>query len=347
MSGRASQSYGGFSMLPVSYRSSQHIIYVRAQVGASKGKSAIAWPQDRTLFIVNLPPDATARELSLLFRSCGAIEKAVFDSDAEWGLGEDEGSSDAEDGDEQGGLSEGEDESDDENRRKKQKFAKEGEDSQPRPPKVVSLPNPSLRRLRRTGHTAHVVFLDASSCSRALALATPPISSSKTQIAAPRPWPTDIEAPTGFAHYVALYDSLRPPLDTVLAHAETSIGLFDHEQAEKKRALQHESKYRKGEAIVDEDGFTLVTRGGAYGKAVGGGVGIASKKFTLQQAKGTRAGIRDGSRKRKHTESKEDAFYAFQIHEKKRNALIDLKRKWEEDKAAVEKLKASRKFKPY
>ena len=37
--------------------------------------------------------------------------------------------------------------------------------------------------------------------------------------------------------------------------------------------------YKKGEAIMGEDGFTPVTRGGAYGKTLGGGVGVASKKF--------------------------------------------------------------------
>jgi len=78
--------------------------------------------------------------------------------------------------------------------------------------------------------------------------------------------------------------------------------------------------------------------------AVGGGVGVASRKFMDERVKG-----KDSKSKRKrHKEGKEkSAFYAFQIHEKKRNALLELKQKWEEDKAAVEKLKSSRKFKPY
>jgi len=85
-------------------------------------------------------------------------------------------------------------------------------------------------------------------------------------------------------------------------------------------------------------------RGGAYGQAVGGGVGVVSRKFMDEHVKG-----KDSKSKRKrHKEGKEkSAFYAFQIHEKKRNALLELKRKWEEDKAAVEKLKSSRKFNPY
>ncbi|KZV75375.1 hypothetical protein PENSPDRAFT_681102 [Peniophora sp. CONT] len=335
---KASQAFSGFSTLPVAYASSQHVIYMRAQIGASKGKNAIAWPEDRTVFMVNLPPDATEREIVLLFKSCGTVERVVFDSDENWGLGDEEGSSEEEDE----GM-EDEEESDEEKPRKRRKLA-QGDDT-PRPPKVAPLPTLGTRRLRRTGHTAHVIFLDASSCERALALATPPSSSSKEAAPPARPWPTDDVAPFGVAHYAALYDALRPPLDVVLAHANTSVELFDYEQAEKKRALQRDSKYHKGEAIVDEDGFTLVTRGGAYGKAVGGGVGVASKKFMLSRG---RKGGQGEARKRKHKDEKEkDAFYAFQVHEKKRKALMDLKEKWEQDKAAVEKLKASRKFRPY
>ncbi|KAJ6591161.1 hypothetical protein DFH09DRAFT_1073901 [Mycena vulgaris] len=53
-----------------------------------------------------------------------------------------------------------------------------------------------------------------------------------------------LEEPSSIAHYTTLHDYLPPPLDL----------------------------YRKSEAIVDEDGFTLVTRGGAYGQILGGGV---------------------------------------------------------------------------
>lgn len=259
--------------------------------------------------MVNLPPDTTEREIVLLFKSCGTVERVVFDSDENWGLaGEDESSDEEEEGMEE------DEESDEEKPRKRRKQA-QGADT-PRPPKVAPLPTLGARRLRRTGHTAHIIFLDASSCERALVLATLPSSSSKKHAPQPRPWPTDDLAPFGIAHYAALYDALRPPLDVVLAHANTSVELFDYEQAEKKRTIQRESKYRKGEAIVDEDGFTLVTRGGAYGKAVGGGVGVASKKFMLARG---RKGAQGEGRKRKHKDEKQkDAFYAFQVHEKKR-----------------------------
>ncbi|KAI0320218.1 ribosomal RNA-processing protein 7-domain-containing protein [Amylostereum chailletii] len=340
-------SLGGFSILPISYSStSQHIIYIRAQdTSSKKAKATSTWPEERTLFMVNVPPDATERQLVLLFRSCGTVEKVVFDSDP--GIAMEEGDVDASESEAEAEDEEEEEGSDEGQPRKKRKLVKVNE-SEPQPPKVTPILVPTLRCLHKTGHTAHVVFLDASSLTRALALAQPAASSSQTPLAPPRPWPKDSSTPIGLSHYVALYDGLRPPLDVVRAHANTSMDLYDFEQQERKHALQKDSKYRKGEAIVDEDGFTLVTRGGAYGKAVGGGVGVASKKFVAEKNQGGRHGSNGSGRKRKAKGGKEkDAFYAFQVHEKKRKALMDLKSKWEEDKAAVEKLKASRRFKPY
>ncbi|KAI0080775.1 hypothetical protein K474DRAFT_1672311 [Panus rudis PR-1116 ss-1] len=346
-------SVSGFTPIPIAYSSSAtHVLYVRAHSGSKnnskknkksqnqsqnqndanangKGK-APELPEGRTLFLVNVPPDATEREISLLFKNAGTVERVVFEGDRDR---EEELLESDEDMDDEEERQEGEDEEVEEQQpRKKRKLSKE-EKAAAAPPPVVPLPPRTNRILRRTGGTAHVIFLDASSVSRAL---TPPTK--------PKPWPVDTSTPHGLSHYTSLYNSLRPPLDIVKSHADTWMEYFEYEQ-EKKR---QKSKYRKGEAIVDEDGFTLVTRGGAYGQTLGGGVGVASKKFQAEVGKGERGGA-GGKRVRKNKkEPKEkEAFYAFQIHEKKRNELIDLKKKWEEDKAKVEKLKSSRKFKPY
>ena len=95
------------------------------------------------------------------------------------------------------------------------------------------------------------------------------------------------------------------------AHVDSAMGRFDFDLAVGKAALRRESKYKKGEALVDEDGFTLVVRGGAYGQAVGGGVGVASRKFMDEHAKGLH-GKEGGSKRKRHKEGKEKAaFYAF------------------------------------
>jgi len=194
-----------------------------------------------------------------------------------------------------------------------------------RPPEVVPLPTVPLRTLRRSGQNCHVVFLDSSSAESALA---------SSHIQKPRPWPSDPEVPIGLSHYLAQYDAIRPPLDLIREHARTAIDLYDY-QKEKDR---QKSKYKKGEAIVDEDGFTLVTRGGAYGKTLGGGVAVADKKFVAEVSNGKRA---------KKKKEKKEAFYAFQLHEKKRQATLDLQAKFKQDVEKIAAKKAKRRFKPY
>ncbi|KAI0690837.1 ribosomal RNA-processing protein 7-domain-containing protein [Cytidiella melzeri] len=325
MSASLLPSLAGFTPLQILYNSNSiHYIYVRAHVSSKKGKAKdIGLPDGRTLFLVNIPPDATEREITHLFKSCGTIEKVMFagdDGGEEEALLADE--EEEEEGDDE--LKDVEEDQPDLHPRKKRKT---GKTQQTAVPQVIPLPARTTRVLRRSGRSAHVVFLDESSLARAL------VSLSKA-----RTWTQDASAPSGLDHYLVQHRSHRPPLDVVKAHANSWMEHFDWEQAKKKQ----QSKYKKGEAIVDSDGFTLVTRGGAYGQTLGGGVGVASKRF--------QRGAPDGgkrSRKNKNESKEKDAFYAFQIHERKRKELMDLKQKWEEDKAKVEKLKESRKFKPY
>ncbi|EKM60070.1 uncharacterized protein PHACADRAFT_115510 [Phanerochaete carnosa HHB-10118-sp] len=326
-------SIAGFTPIPVQYSSSStHYIYARPHTGSKKTTAQsrrAALPEGRTLFLVNIPPDATEREVTLLFKQSGTVEQVIFDGDGP-AEEEEEPSSDSDEEDEDGmdmSGAEAEPEAEAARPRKKRKTSK-GDKTAAAPP-IVPLPPQTARTLRRTGRAAHVVFLDASSLTRALSAAPPNTK--------PRPWPRDPDAPSGLAHYVALHASRRPPLDAVKAHADSWMTHFEHAQTKRR----HASKYKQGEAQVDADGFTLVTRGGAYGQTLGGGVAIASKRF--QQ---TGAASKRGRKQKKESKEKE-SFYAFQVHEKKRKELMDLKKKWEEDKAKVEKLKESRKFRPY
>ncbi|XP_006456869.1 hypothetical protein AGABI2DRAFT_188666 [Agaricus bisporus var. bisporus H97] len=327
--GGESTLISGFTPIPITYSSISdssviHYIYARIHSGSKKkekyGKEGL--PDGRTLFLVNVPVDATEREVGKLFKSAGVVEKVVFGVGSGEEVGRDEDEEDEEGEEEEEGENAETMEGDSEKPKKRRKISKE------EPPKVVPLPTVPLRTLRKTGGTAHVVFLDSSSLDRAV-----------NSLSKPRSWPTtteEQEEPIGLSHYISLYDSLRPPLDAVREHADTSIEVFEYELAKAKQ----KSQYRKGEAVVDEDGFTLVTRGGAYGQTLGGGVAVASKKF--QQTGETRT--RNNKKKEKR---EKETFYAFQKAEKQRKEILDLKRKWEEDKAKVEKLKASRRFNPY
>lgn len=297
------------------------------------------------MFVVNVPPDATERDFVLLFKSYGTIEVVVFDQDDPSTDNNIEDDGDNEDMEDKDVASEDADMRVN-HPRKKRRLG--GTEAEPSTPQVIPLPSTALRTTRRSGRTAHIIFLDATSLTRAL---TPPSK--------PRPWPaaSSSEESSGLSHYISLHASLRPPLDSVAAHANSYMSNFDYQQSLKKQM----SKYKKGEAIVDDDGFTLVTRGGAYGKNLGGGVGVASKKF--EESGG--AEVNNGRRKK---EGKlKEGFYGFQKAEKQRKRefpffvralriesltafypdLMDLKQKFEEDKAKVQKLRDSRKFKPY
>ena len=285
-------SISGFTVLPVLYnKSATHCIYARIHE-QTKAKVDTVLPGGRTLFLVNVPPDATDRQLSLFFHYAGTVERVEFHGDSIVDVPEDDVSMTSEDNSE---VEHTEADHDDPHPQKKGKKSKE--DRKKRPPEVVPLPTVPLRTLRRSGQNCHVVFLDSSSAESALA-------SSHTQ--KPRPWPSDPEVPTGISHYLTQYDAIRPPLDVIREHARTAMDLYDYQKEKDKQ----KSKYKKGEAVVDEDGFTLVTRGGVYGKTLGGGVAVADKKFVAEVSKGRRA-------KKKEKKEKE-AFYAFQVHEKRR-----------------------------
>ena len=333
-------SISGFAVLPVLYnKSTTHCIYARIHE-RTKAKDTDALPGGRTLFLVNVPPDTTERQLSLFFNHAGTIERIVFHGDS---------TADVPDGDVSAFSSEDseveqdtEEDNDISHPRKKRKTSKQ--DHKKHPPEVVPLPTVPLRTLRRSGQNCHVVFLDSSSVESALA---------SSHIQKPRPWPSDPEVPTGLSHYLAQYDAIRPPLDIIREHARTAVSLYDYQKERDKQ----KSKYKKGEAIVDEDGFTLVTRGGAYGKTLGGGIAVADKKFVAEVSKGKRA-------KKKEKREKE-TFYAFQVHEKRRqgacyavvlllrfmlipsSATLDLQAKFKQDVEKIEAQKAKRRFRPY
>lgn len=379
----------GFIPLPIAYSpTSTHILYVRPHVGAknkSRNKDAKTehtamngkgkereLPEGRTLFLVNVPPDATERELVVLFRWAGTVERVVFAGDRpEEEQEQFETEDEEEEMDDDDEVEEHEDEDEEANRPRKKRKTTAGDNS---PPEIIPLPTPlsPLRTLRPTGHTAHLIFLDISSL-------TPFLSSSSSNSSSPAhplpslplPWPKDSQSPYGFSHYLTLYKTLRPPLASVRTHADSYMAHFEWVETERRK--REGRGPRGGVAEVDEDGFTIVRRGGRYGTSVGGGVGVASRRFQESGGSETKASGKRGRGRRGKEKKEKEAFYAFQIHEKKRKGayffssyrfsgplllrlifqyfcvaeLMDLKRKWEEDKARVQKLKESKKFKPY
>ena len=92
---------------------------------------------------------------------------------------------------------------------------------------------------------------------------------------------------------------------------------------------------------MDSDGFTVVTyRKKKKGKQTSGGTTVTAVK----------AGTANVSFHRKKKERKKrllQDFYAFQARAKKENELKALKRKFEEDKARLARIRTERKFNPH
>ena len=300
----AQTKIGDFLVLTISYSLQvTHYLYIRAHASRTASDDL---PTDRTLFLVNVPPDSTERELTTLFSACGTIDKVKFGGqEALPELDDDFTSSDEED---KPNAEENNMMQEDEDTKKTLKNIKRYKKQLPL--KVMPLPTVALRHMRRTGGTAHIVFTSAQGLSAALSLPSTP-TSDKARLAWPRFKAASAAEPSGLTHYKAKYRALRPPLAAVREHADSSMEVFEYQQA---LANKRNSKYKKGEAIVDEDGFTLVTRGGAYGQTLGGGVGVASKRF-MEEIKG------GGSKRKKKKMASKEGFYAFQTREKKIQGL--------------------------
>jgi len=112
--------------------------------------------------------------------------------------------------------------------------------------------------------------------------------------------------------------------------SDAAASADSHMQAfiEKKETLQSELNARRG--VKDADGFQLV-----------------KKKHTARKSGNARASNRKGrTRNKKNGAGKElQDFYRFQMRENKRNKLVELRERFNEDKLRVETLRKNKKFK--
>uniref|UniRef100_A0A7S2S2W7 Ribosomal RNA-processing protein 7 C-terminal domain-containing protein n=1 Tax=Mucochytrium quahogii TaxID=96639 RepID=A0A7S2S2W7_9STRA len=115
------------------------------------------------------------------------------------------------------------------------------------------------------------------------------------------------------------YQAERPGLDVLKQETEEYMKKF-HE-------FEEEERRREMEKQADDDGFTVVK----YRKS--------------SRGVGPEGDANEPPRKKKKKELKN--FYRFQMREEKRDKLLELRKKFEEDKLHIQRLKDSRKFKPF
>lgn len=396
--------------------SATHYLWIRQHRAPKNGPTpeSEALPANRTLFVANLPVDTTERDVRLMFGTYGGIDRVEFkvgeigrmgrEGDPWWTVEDDEemSESDGEDEDEEEveveddegaedpDVQEGDAPTDGMTKRQRRRAARKQARADPesalnalrrKAPQVVPLPPLNPRTSANgQGYLApcsgcYVVYLDELSVTRCLELAD-----AKGTV---KTWERSPEAdePTGLGYYQRLHALLRPPLDTIKKHADTSIALFDwHANLSSERA--------KRGAITDDDGFTLVVRGGKFGRTAGKGekgVGVASRRFMLDSKKAVRKNVvgasaeemgrdadtsmldaREGlARGKKRKAQQLEGFYKFQRDEERRSRessacrvwkyvadwrsadLANIRASFEADKAKVASLKAAKRFRPY
>ncbi|WFD34525.1 hypothetical protein MCUN1_001366 [Malassezia cuniculi] len=343
------RTIAGFAVLPVTCGPKDapvlHSLYIRRH---EPHGSHPTLPAGRTLFIVNLPTDATRSTIRDLFRKAGAVESIDFHNLADYSARDAEEYEDEE-------LDVGAPD---------QPTKKKG------PPKVHALPSlePNGMPFLGSASNAHLVFVDESSLDRAMEL--------PNKLSKPLRWPQPVSASEaarqadedpkkrkkihlmGLDYFVARHRTRRPPLADVKKHADTSIERFawirEHPQwllDQRKQGdtttgvgigIQGTSIGPNGE-LLDQDGFIIVQRGGRYGRSGGGeentygSMAAATPEFE--------AYMKENPDAKKPKELQD--FYRFQFREKKRQQFANLRAQFEADKERVARLKATRRFKPY
>jgi ribosomal RNA-processing protein 7 len=266
-----------------------HHIYVRAQKTTSTGEDDDS-ESTRTAFICNLPVDISERDLRSVFTRWGVVESMEIGNpeggnvleDAVRGLDAD---SDDEDEVEEEEEEEGQGETAE---RSEPQFVGDGKPLPrrlrsrrknvlpPSVPDIIPLPtlNPRSTPYAPSGRRcAHLTYLDSISLTRLL---SHPI----TQIIHLPKYSNSPANPTGLSYYLSLHSTLRPSLVEIKEYADSSMARFDHLHS---LLLSSRAKKQGAGALVDEDGFTVVVRGGRYGRTGGRGpgalgVGVASGK---------------------------------------------------------------------
>ncbi|KAH7390868.1 ribosomal RNA-processing protein 7-domain-containing protein [Phaeosphaeria sp. MPI-PUGE-AT-0046c] len=289
------------SGLPEQCQNAKHYIYVKPHAPSIPSAS-----DERSLFVANIPIDATENNVRALFvdqlGGC-MVERVEFDSPIpahplhkRWKADKHE---------KQDGESRGK-----KRKRNEEALVAEGvvedEDS--------ALPSIWPGELRRSGSGAVVIFVDKKSARGAMKEIFRAVKENKAIH-----WRSG-DAPLGAERY-RKHNELTYPTPTSL-QASLNAYLTQFNALEVLR-----NKHRKtARSVPDEEGFVTVTRGGRAGPAR---VEEAERKKEELEA-------------RKKKNAVKDDFYRFQNREKRKEQEMGLRRRFEEDQKRVERMREGR-----
>ncbi|XP_055696502.1 ribosomal RNA-processing protein 7 homolog A [Lutzomyia longipalpis] len=129
----------------------------------------------------------------------------------------------------------------------------------------------------------------------------------------------------GVERWISEYKAQYPCAERLQEEITSFMDKFDKEEQKAEREA-------KKQAEEDDDGWTTVTR-----------------KSTKDAFKLTEKGIKSVEEKQDVRKRKKELknFYRFQVTESKRQKIQEMRKKFQEDKEKVEKMKTSRRFKPF
>jgi len=130
----------------------------------------------------------------------------------------------------------------------------------------------------------------------------------------------------GIEKWSAEYNSTRVAPDVLENEIAEFMAQYDKKLSEKIEVT------KATEGTADSDGWVTVTK---YGK-----------KKVVSRDKQPQKQIKSKDRKKQDQKELKD-FYRFQIGQSKKERLDELRKKFDEDKARIAKMKESRNFKPY
>lgn len=167
---------------------------------------------------------------------------------------------------------------------------------------------------------AYVIFKDKSSVSHAKSMPYNRqrlLSSDESRLV------------TGIAKWRQEYiSSLPPPADKLKAEVQRYMSDYDRKVEEESEAA------REAEGVADDEGWIKVTH---LSKNK-----VAAASRTESQDKRAKRKL-----KKRNREKELLHFYKFQVRESKKEQIMQLRHKFEEDKRQIAAMKAARKFRPY
>ncbi|KAF9167710.1 Ribosomal RNA-processing protein 7 [Actinomortierella ambigua] len=309
-----------------SYANVLHYLYFKKHESPKHDEAKT--PKGRTLFVLNVPVDSTEDQFRQLFKPYGRVVAVHFLDHHYHDM-----HLSKEEREEQEELERLEREAElaalkaEEAAAKKagKKAGKNANNKQSSTPSTAAAAS-KRRRILRTATQAYVVFLEEQELSKVLQLK----KKKRTWI----PTSTDGDQDSkhfetlGISKWIQDYKAQRPSAVDLQLKVDDYMDKFERSEYEAQQAALARVN------MVDDDGFTLVTSAGKKGSNSDGVI-------TVQAAKAEE--VKNLKPKKKELQD----FYRFQMREAKRDKLVELRRKFEEDKQKIEHLKATRRFKPF